>query len=149
MNGYIYGLVCAAAAVGIAEAVIPESAKTRPYLKLVFGLALLLAVIRPFGEFIRYLPELGNSFIVEDESTEDYSDIADEALGEAYASGVRTELEATFGLSNFEVGVAVGKDRLPEKITIVLGGRDVFRNPHDIEAHIGEIFGCECIVVIG
>ena len=149
MSGYIYGLICVAAAIGIAEALVPESAKTRPYLKLIFGLALLLVVVRPLGELVRALPRVGDMLTVEDSETENYEEIADGALADAYKKGISDELEAAFGLSNFEVGVMLDGEKRPQKVTVTLMGKDIFRDPYKIEAHIGGAFGCECIVVTG
>ena len=149
MSAYIYGLICASAAIGIAEMLIPESAKTRPYLKLILGLALLLAVVRPLGELVRMLPEFGDSIISEEQIQEDYSGIADEALADAYREGISTELKQSFGLESFEVGVMLDEERRPKRVTVTLMGKDIFRDPYKIEERIGNAFGCECVVVLG
>ena len=149
MSAYIYGLICAAAAIGIAEMLIPESAKTRPYLKLILGLALLLAVIRPLGELARMLPELGESIISEGQAENEYTEIADEALADAYREGISAELKQSFGLENFEVGVMLDEEYRPKQVTVTLMGKDIFRDPYKIESRIGNAFGCECVVVLG
>lgn len=149
MSAYIYGIICAALAIGVTESLIPESAKTRPYLKLIFGLALLLVIVRPLGELARLLPDLGGEIFLEQAEDNQYAEIADEALGDAYRDGISAELEATFGLKDFEVGVLMGDDRRPTRITVTLMGNDIFRNPYKIEEHLGGAFGCECIVVVG
>ena len=149
MSAYVYGIICAAIAIGVTESLVPESAKTRPYLKLIFGLALLLVIVRPIGELVSLLPDLGSDISSNLFDDSEYAEIADEARGEAYSSGISEELKSTFGLSDFEVGVLVGEDRRPKRIVITLTGKDVFRNPYKIEEHIGGAFECECIVVIG
>ena len=149
MSAYVYGIICAALAIGVTESLLPESAKTRPYLKLIFGLALLLVIVRPLGELARMLPDLGGEIILEQAEDNEYAEIADEALGDAYRDGIKTELEATFGLKDFEVGILMGDDRRPKRITVTLMGSDIFRDPYKIENHLGGAFGCECIVVVG
>ena len=149
MSAYVYGIICAAIAIGVTESLVPESAKTRPYLKLIFGLALLLVTVRPLGELVSLLPDLGSDISSNLFDGSEYAEIADEALGEAYKDGIKAELESSFGLSDFEVGVIMGEDRHPTRIVITLTGKDVFRNPYKIEEHIGGAFKCECIVVIG
>lgn len=149
MSAYIYGLICASAAIGIAEMLIPESAKTRPYIKLILGLALLLAVVRPLGELARMLPELGESIISENRTENEYAEIADEALADAYREGISAELKQSFGLESFEVGVKLDGERRPQRITVTLMGKDIFRDPYKIEERIGGAFGCECVVVLG
>ena len=59
MSVYIYGIICASVAIGIAELLVPESAKTRPYIKLIFSLALLAVIVKPLGELAEMLPTLG------------------------------------------------------------------------------------------
>ena len=149
MSAYVYGIICAAIAIGVTESLVPESAKTRPYLKLIFGLALLLVIVRPIGELVSFLPQIGSDLSSELFDGTEYSEIADEALGKAYRDGIEAELERSFGLSDFEVGVAIGENRRPERIVVTLMGKDVFRNPYKIEEHLMGAFGCECITVIG
>lgn len=149
MSAYVYGIICAALAIGVAEALVPESAKTRPYLKLIFGLALLLVIVKPLGELAHVLPDWGSEIFLEEARDNEYAEIADEALGDAYRNGIAAELESTFKLKDFEVGVLMGDDRRPKRITVTLMGSDIFRNPYKIEEHLGGAFGCECVVVVG
>lgn len=149
MSAYVYGMICASIAIGVAEILIPENAKTRPYLKLVFGLAMLLAVIKPVGMLAEILPEAGDRIFAEEFEGGEYEEIAEEQLAEAYRKGIEAELEAKFGLKEFEVGVLLGDDRKPARVTVALMGSDIFRNPYKIEEHISSSFGCECITVTG
>lgn len=149
MNAYIYGLICASLAIGVAELLIPENAKTRPYLKLIFGLALLLVIVKPIGKLAELLPEVGDRIFAEQFEGNEYEEIAEEQLAEAYRKGIAAELEATFGLSDFEVGVLMGEERKPARVTVTLMVSDIFRNPYAIEEHISKAFGCECVTVVG
>ena len=149
MSAYIYGIICSAIAIGVTESLVPEGAKTRPYLKLIFGLALLLVIVRPIGELVSMLPDLTSDISSNLFDGSEYDDIADEALGEAYASGISAELEASFNLNDFEVGILMGEDRRPRRVVVTLMGKDIFKSPYKIEEHISLAFGCECIVVIG
>lgn len=149
MSAYIYGMICASLAIGVAELLIPENAKTRPYLKLIFGLALLLVIVKPIGKLAEMLPELGDKIFSQEFDGGEYEEIADGQLAEAYRKGIAAELEATFGLNDFEVGVLMGEDRRPTRVTVTLMGADIFRNPYKIEEHIASTFGCECLTVIG
>lgn len=149
MSGFIYGVICASMAIGIAELLVPETAKTRPYLKLIFGLAMLVVIIKPLGALVMELPELGEAIFETETEDDRYAEIADEQLSAAYAEGITAELKKSFSLTDFEVGVAMGDDRTPKRITVTLMGSDIFRNPHKIEEHLSAAFGCECVVIIG
>ena len=149
MSGYVYGLICASFALGALELIIPESAKSRPYVRLVFGLAMVLAVAKPVGRLAVSLPEV----IYESEENEfdegQYSELSDDRLSAAYRSGIEAALKEKFGLESFEVGVAVGEDKRPKKISVTLMGGDIFRNPYKIEEYVKDVFGCECVTLIG
>lgn len=149
MSAYVYGIICASLAIGLAELLVPESAKTRPYVKLILGLALLLVIVKPLGRLAEMLPELGDKIFSQDFDGEKYEELADEQLEEAYRRGIATELESAFSLRDFEVGVIMGDDRRPSRVIVTLMGADIFRNPYEIEKHIGSAFGCECLTVIG
>ena len=149
MRTYVYGIICASLAIGVAELLIPESAKTRPYLKLILGLAMLLAIVKPIGELVTMLPDFGELVFEEPEMGDEYAQIADEQLAEAYKKGIEADLKDKFGLSDFEVGVIMGDDRKPIKVTVTLMGGDIFRNPYKIEEYITRAFGCECVTLVG
>ena len=149
MSAYIYGIICASAAIGVAELLVPESAKTRPYLKLIFSLALLLVIVKPLGELAQMLPSFGDMIFDEKFESDEYAKIADEQLCEAYREGIKKALCKNFSLSNFDVGVIMGGERKPLRVAVTLMGEDIFRNPYKIEEYVSGAFGCECIVVIG
>lgn len=149
MNAYVYGLICASLAIAVTELLIPENAKTRPYLKLIFGLAMLLTVIKPIGSSLELMPQLDQIISDDIGVTEEYEKIADGCLAEAYRDAITAELEHSFGLSDFEVGVTMGDDPRPAQVTVTLMGVDIFRNPYVIEQHISNAFECRCITVIG
>ena len=149
MSVYIYGIICASVAIGIAELLVPESAKTRPYIKLIFSLALLAVIVKPLGELAEMLPTLGERIFAEEFDGGEYDEIADSQLGEAYREGIKKALGETFSLSNFDVGVLMGEERKPSRVIVTLMGNDIFRDPYKIEEYVGKAFGCECVVVIG
>lgn len=149
MSAYVYGMICASLAIGFAELLIPESAKTRPYLKLIFGLALLLVIVKPIGELVDFLPTVGDRIFSEELEADEYENIAEGQLAEAYRKGITANLEAEFGLKSFEVGVLMGEGRKPKRVTVTLMGVDIFRNTYKIEEYVSSAFGCECITIIG
>ena len=149
MSGYIYGIICASLAIGFAELLVPEGAKTRPYVRRLLGLLMILAVIKPVRELAEILPRLEDAAELEEVDGEKYSGLTDGALAEAYKSGVSKALESEFSLKDFEVGVAIGEDKRPARVVVTLMGKDIFRDPYAIEGYISSAFGCECVTVIG
>lgn len=149
MSAYIYGVICASLAVGAVEMLVPENTKTRPYLKLIFGLALLVVIVKPLGRLATELPNLEDKIFTEEFDVGKYDEIADEQLAESYKTGLEKAIAEEFGLSNFEVGVIIGEDRRPQRVVIALNGNDVLKNPYKIEEYVEENLKCECITVIG
>ena len=149
MSQYVYGIICASVAVGIAETLIPENAKTRAYLRLIFGLAVLLVIIKPIGGLAARLPQFSEEFFGDSSVGDEYAEIANGQLGEAYEKGISEALEESFGLSEFEVGVLMGDGRKPKRVTVTLLGKEIFRNPYVIEEYISKAFECDCVVIIG
>jgi hypothetical protein len=148
MRAYVYGVVCAAIAVGIAEILIPERASTRPYLKLLFGIALLFAVIKPIGELAELMPAVGEE-IFEPIKEDSYAQLSDKHLSSAYAEGISADLRSSFGLSDFSVGVVLDGEGKPQRVAVTLFGKDIFKNPYAIEERISKAFSCECTVTVG
>ena len=149
MSAYVYGLICASLAIGIAELLIPEGAKTAPYLKLVCALVLLVATVKPLGQLADLVPDFGDKIFEHEFETDEYEKIADEQLAEAYKVGIKAALTEQFGLNDFEVGVLMGEDRKPLRVAVTLMGSDIFRDPYKIEEYIKKAFGCECVTLVG
>ena len=103
MSGYIYGIICASFAVGFAELLVPDNAKTRPYVRLLLGLLMIMAVIKPIRELAEILPRLESAIEQSEAGGEEYLALADGALAEAYKSGISKALEGEFSLTDFEL----------------------------------------------
>ena len=149
MSVYIYGLICASLALGMFEILIPENAKTRSYIRLIFGLVMVLAVIRPISGLNSAVGDILHDLNGDEFDGSRYEEMSEQQLSEAYKKGVTAALEEEFGLESFEVGVLLGEDGKPERISVTLMKGDIFRNPYRIEEYVFELFGCECITVIG
>lgn len=150
MRGYIVGIVSAALAIGVAECLIPDNAKTKTHLKLLFSLVLLLVVVKPLGSFIKEAPDFIDRLLYPNESEEEhYFEIAEGEMLEVYRGKISESLAREFDLTDFSVGIKMGDDRLIEAVTVTLMGRDIFKNPHLIENYVKEATGAECIVIVG
>ncbi len=150
MNGYIVGIVSAALAIGVAECLIPENAKTKKYLGLLFSLCLLLAVVKPVGSFVLELPDFIDGLLYPNESEEEhYLEITEGEISEAYREKIKEHLAAKFNLTDFSVGVKMGEGHIAETVTVTLMGRDIFKNPRLIENYVKEVTGVQCIVIVG
>lgn len=161
MGQYIYGIIGAAAVIGILESILPKGGKTAQYMKLITALCLLCLVIKPIGAVLDGLPDrLFDSMegIVGEGETarSEYEAILDgeitETVREQLCGAVEEQLATRFSVSNCEVGASlVRKDGAltVTRVVITLMGRDIFKDPYAIETYFGDLLNCECVVVIG
>lgn len=150
MSRYIVGIVSAALAIGVAECLVPDNAKAKTYLKLLFSLVLLLVVVKPLGSFIKEAPDFIDRLLYPNESEEEhYLEIAEGEMIDAYREKISEGLADNFNLTDFSVGVKMSDDRLIETVTVTLMGRDIFKNPYLVENYVKELTGAECIVIVG
>lgn len=158
MGEYIKGIVVSAAVFGLVGRLIPWG-KTGRDVKLLASLCMLCLMIRPVGEAISAVPELLSqmSEIAEagDASRGQYQKILEgeiqKNVQQQLRDAVAEELKARFGVSNCEVGVSLIKEAEAlkvERLVVTLMGKDIFKNPHEIEAYFEDLFACPCIVVV-
>ena len=154
------GIIGAAAVIGIVESIAPHNAKTAGYMKLITSLCLLCVVIKPLSGAVTQIPALFEKMteaVAEDgEARREYEEILqgemEEAVRGGLSDGLREQLRSQFGIENCEIGIALERTDGTFHVTrviITLTGKDIFRNPHTVEAYVKELFECECVVVIG
>ena len=161
MGTYIYGIVGAAAVIGIMESILPRGGKTGAYMKLITSLCLLCLVVKPVGAVLRDLPDLlagkTEAFLSASEAEEEeYRAILDgqieATVKEQLQAAVREELFEEFSVENCDVGVVLEKSEdgwRVVRVAVNLTGRDIFRDPYAIETHLGTLLDCDCTVTVG
>lgn len=161
MGEYVFGIIGAAAVIGIMENLVPQNGKTKNYMRLVTALCLLCLVIKPLSAVAQTLPALFSDAVEELAEEEDVTRSEYEAILEGeIADTVRAELrgaitealEMRFGVTDCEVGVSLVRtdgELRAERAVITLMGKDIFKDPYAIEDYFGGLLGCECVVVVG
>lgn len=165
VNGYIYSIVCIAAAGGIVCIAAPEGVQSgiKKHLKLVCALCLLSVMIAPVSKFInnvRDFFESDGSDIFgeaggEDELRGTYESIYNKYLEGGYSdnvgAAVKDILYERLGIAKESCQINVefaDKDgdgtREPSKITVILTGSEIFRDPDPIKSLVSEVFECDC-----
>ena len=158
MGEYIYSVVCVSAAIGIASAVAPEGIRggLKKHMKLIAGLCLLCVMI---GPIVGAIDTIRDTFDAATEGIngegEDlrggyeniYKSYLEGEYGDNVALAVKDCLLERFSIPGDECRVRVDFDNEliePEKITVILSGRSVLRDPKEIKSFVRETFGCEC-----
>lgn len=160
MGQYIFGIIGAAAVIGVMESVLPKGGKTKQYMKLITSLCLLCLVIKPVGAFLDALPghlskglgSLSESTAVRSEYEAILEGEITDTVRKQLCDAIESELADRFSVSNCEVGAAlVRRDGVltVTRVVITLMGKDIFKDPYAIEAYFGELLNCECIVTVG
>ncbi len=160
MGQYVYGIIGAAAVIGVMESILPKGGKTKQYMKLITALCLLCLVIKPVGSFLDALPdllaegfeELSEGTAARDEYEAILAGEIEEAVRDQLCGAITGELSTRFSVSNCEVGVALSREDgalTVRRVVITLMGKDIFKNPYEIEEYFGALLDCECIVAVG
>ena len=164
MRTYIYSVVSMAALGGIALIAAPEGIRSgiKKHMKLICSLCLLCVMISPLSELFENIENIGGeigSFEGDSGLESMYESIYDGNMEMGYGDGigeaVKKKLLEGFGVpeneSRVEVSFADGDGdgfREPSKITVVLSGGSIFKNPRNIERYISDAFECECVCAI-
>ena len=159
MKAYFLSVVLTALLGGIASEILPERSGTRPHLKLVTGLCVLLVLVLPAKDTIRALADFAGRLdlgvlLENEESREHYEEILDSALWhyseEELAERLGALLRREFELSEGECRTRVwfGEEGVPQKVLVLLSGGAVFSDPYRIEAYVNELFSCPCDVAV-
>ena len=162
MSGYIYSIVCVSAAIGIACALSPDGVGggLKKHIKLVCALCFLCVLIGPFMGVLdgvkNTFEDIGHGLEGDDEDIRSeydriYTEFIEGGYGDKIEDAVRELLASELGISEKNVRATVrfedkNGDGAKEigKITVILGGKDIFRDPDEIKACIAQTFGCEC-----
>ena len=162
MSGYVYSIVCVSAAIGIACALSPDGVGggLKKHMKLVCALCFLCVLIGPLLGVLDSVKDtfedIGAGLDGEDEELRrEYEMIYNEYIEGGYGDNIETAvkelLSLRLGISSENVRANVrfedkNGDGVKEigKITVILSGKEIFRNPAEIKACITETFDCEC-----
>ena len=164
MRTYIFSVVCVAALGGCVITLAPEGIRSgiKKHIKLISSLCLLCVMISPMSELLTSLGEIGDSVASDDDREElqsmyesIYNGEMDKENGEGIGAAVKEKLYERFDIPGGESRVEVSfRDldgdgfREPTRITVILSGGSVFRDPRKIEDYLSELFGAECVCAI-
>ena len=164
MRAYIYSVVCMAAVGGIVLIVSPDGMRSgiKKHIRLICSLCMLCVMISPVTNLLESIRDIGHRV---DEPDDDgylqgiYESIYDASsegyFGDGVGNAVKDQLFERFGISPRECRTLVefcdengDGFREPKKITVILSGSSVFRDPRQIEGYISGKFGCQCVCAV-
>lgn len=168
MKTYIYSLILVAVLAALVEMLLPDGQEGRMsgHIRLITGMCILLALLPPLRQGVLFLGDLadGSYELTLPDGAEAQGEAGYESVFDGYLSDIsRKQTEAwayevlseVFGISKENVRVTVtasaGEGNVPvlENIHVVLSGKAILKNPHEIEAYIAARLGCPCDVSVG
>ena len=160
MREYLMSLIMAALIVGLIGALVPEGegGGLRKYVTFAGCLCVLLLLISPITRVLGFVSELsdGDFDISLDKQTDQYEEQFKQYIMSLGEDSISAELVGVicekFDISEQECHVKVDTyDAQGEmaigRVTVILSGKAIFRDPYEIEQYITGLLGCECTVV--
>ncbi len=152
MKSYLLSLLAASLTVALVGILAPS--KSQKYIRFLSSLFLICVLIAPLPQLLTSIKEDGIPGLSGDPSDpSDYANQMEEALNQAsgaYFADMLTKLiEERFSISEGLVRCSVkwntDADRMvPERVTVILSGSAIWKNPSEIEAFVTSLLGCPC-----
>ena len=130
------------------------------HLKLVISLVFVCILISPTVSLAQRLLEFSNGnweFDIEGDIGDHYEEELQGALDDAsrdYFEGMlKQTLCKEFAIAEDELRIRVdwfgdGEDLRPKKVTVILSGKAIWKNPAKIEEYVTSLLGCDCVSAI-
>lgn len=130
------------------------------HLKLVTSLVFVCILISPtvslaqkLGEFAKGNWEFGIEGDIEDHYSSELQDALDNASRDYFEGMLTQTLCNEFNIVEDELRVRVewsgeGENLRPEKVTVILSGKAIWKNPAKIEEYVSSLLGCDCVSAI-
>ena len=163
MKNYLLTLIAASLVAVLIGILSPDGERggIAKHMKLLTSLFLVCVLISPLQSGIVGLQKLmnGELSLPELDSTqqEDHLQQMEDILNGAsvnYFCDMLTEtLEQNFSIENGSVRCLVeweqtGETLTPTRVTVVLSGKAIWKDPRQIEAFVSELLGCDCVTAI-
>lgn len=159
MQAYLVSLFVASLVGALIGILSPDGGMSK-HVRFVSALVLICVLISPMQEIGTFLNDLANGKLElpqEDGDIEDYRDRFESATNEAsksYFMQMLTEtLEEQFSMPTGTVRCRVawtesGETLSPSRVTVVLSGSSIWKNPHEVKDFVETLLGCECVTAI-
>ena len=163
MKAYLLSILAASIAAALINLLSPagEGGGIGKHLKLTVALFLICVLITPLKSGMEAILDWSSGKLPfwenEEDIAEDYRDRLDGALTDAsreYVAQALTEtLQAQFDMDPGTVRCALewsgsGEEARPSRVTVLLSGKSIWKDPHAIEDFVTELLDCECITAI-
>ena len=160
MQAYFISLLTTAL-VGILIGMLCPDGGLAKHVRLLSALVLVCVLISPLKgaiEALRNFAENGIELPIGDSTqSEDlrnqFSEATDEASKSYFTQMLTETLEKEFSMPTGTVRCSIiwkksGEQLSPSRITVILSGSSIWKNPHEIETFVTTLLECECVTAI-
>lgn len=157
MEGYCLSIL-AASVIGAIVGLLSPTGGISKYLRLTVSLFLLCALLSPLPALLEDLVDGGGISLLPDreEEKEEYRESLEQALNDAskeyFISMLTRALREECSLAEGTVRCAVlwqeGDTLLPRRVTVILSGESIWKDPSPIKDYVHSLLDCECAVAI-
>ena len=156
---YLLSIFATALLITVVDILAPGGGLSK-HLKLVTSLVFICILISPSLAFAERLKDFANGdweFAIEGDMEEHYSSELQNALDDASKEYFENMLELTlckeFDIAEENLRVAVewigdAENLRPQKVTVILSGKAIWKNPARIEEYVTSLLGCTCVSAI-
>ena len=162
MKAYLLSLVSAALVAALVNILTPngERGGIAAHQKLITSLFLVCVLIAPAESAIKAIRSLADGDLsellpIDSPSQKDYEEQMNDALNassERYFTQMLTQTVCeAFAIPTDEIRCTVSWDKTentPTRVTVILSGASIWKDPHAIARFVKELLGCECITAI-
>ena len=161
MKEYVYALILVAVMAAVAE-LLTDGTGASGAVRLVAGVCVLTALIQPLSDGVRWLrgsavEENWSEWLSVPKADVDADAVFSEQLGtlseQAVVNEAKRLMRENFGIPSdqcrvvADVSVLDGVTQI-QRITVVLSGSSVLKNPRNVKAFMEQTFGGECVVAV-
>ena len=163
MKNYFLTLIAASLVAVLVGILSPDGERVgiAKHMKLLTSLFLVCVLINPLQSGIVGLQKLMNGELslpeLDGSGQEDHLQQMEDVLNGAsvnYFCDMLTEtIEGQFSIEKGSVRCLVeweqtGETLTPGRVTVILSGKAIWKDPREIEAFVSELLGCECVTAI-
>ena len=161
IKAYLLSIFATALLITVVDIFAPASASgLSKHLKLVLSLVFVCVLISPTITLAERLLAFSNgdwNFDIEEDLKNHYSqelqDALDDASKEYFEGMLKETLCKEFSILEDDLRVRVewageDEDLRPQKVTVILSGKAIWKDAGKIEAYVTSLLGCDCVSAI-
>ena len=162
IKSYVLSIFATALLITVVDILAPIGAGSglSKHLKLVTSLVFVCVLISPTVSLAQRLMELANGnldFEIEEDMEDYYSNelqnVLDDASRQYFEEMLTDTLCKEFEIVEDDIRIHVAWDDTdeslrPQKVTVILSGKAIWKDPAQIEAYVTSLLGCVCATAI-